>query len=42
MQSAKNVAASAKETAANVAAAAASGKEKAKATIQEKVSLICV
>ena len=40
MQSAKNVAASAKETAANVAASAVSGKEKAKATVQEKVLAI--
>ncbi|KAL8133496.1 11 kDa late embryogenesis abundant protein [Apium graveolens] len=36
MQSAKNAAASAKETAANVAASAKSGMEKTKATVQEK------
>ena len=37
MQAAKNAAASAKETAANVAASAKSGMDKTKATVQEKV-----
>ena len=37
MQAAKNAAASAKETAANVAASAKAGMDKTKATMQEKV-----
>lgn len=40
MQTAKNAAASVKETAANVAASAKSGMEKTKATLQEKVPFI--
>lgn len=39
MQTGKNAAASVKETAANVAASAKSGMEKAKASAQEKVTL---
>ena len=37
MQSGKKAAASAKESASNVAASAKAGMEKAKATVQEKV-----
>lgn len=40
MQTAKNAAASAKESAANVAATAKSGMDKTKATVQEKVFLL--
>lgn len=42
MQAAKKAVESVKETAANIGASAKSGLEKTKATLQEKVNLLCI